>query len=266
MRNWQLHCLVSIALCASLLGCNSLIPGSYRGEEVLALRATIENHSSRERDEQQGLGDIEIYLVWSSFTGKEGPDGGMDEGKMATFGFGQLFPTSFLLRLYLYPPADPDSPDALRLSVGHFIAAPGPWAITPIKSHPTSQSGYALGADPHHVVYYLPDGVATGSPEADFLHTTDLAPGFYVFELKCLGPERKAEIAACIAGHPPLSNDEVGETRRARLQRECGLASPDDDWLELSPDGLETVLSVWLMDDVKGYQPDPATCLGPTTP
>ncbi|HSR95576.1 MAG TPA: hypothetical protein VLM79_00845 [Kofleriaceae bacterium] len=114
----------------------------------------------------------------------------------------------------------------------------------------------ALPADPRHIIAYAPDPVPEGSITAKFFHGA-VEPGFHVYELKCIGPARRAEIAACLARyHFPATIPQMAD-----IVEECGSLDPNYPMIRPAPDGLDTELTVELMDDIQSWQPDPSECL-----
>jgi len=253
LRHLTLRCLPALAATApSIVACDAKTDDGYRGEVLFTLDGKIANHRQFTPD------DVNLYLLWAS------PD---DKPNVAErLAIKPTFPVTFGLDLFV-PPRLPPGDDYdhplprlwSRMTHGHIAAATSDAEFDPnaYLSFPTNDRGSGiLGVDPRHMIYYMPDGVPEGSVSALILHGA-VAPGFHVFDVKCIGPARAAEITACLAHYRAEGGpDELGSVLAA-----CGSYDPTVPWLQLAPADLQTELTVELVDNLESYQPDPAECL-----
>jgi hypothetical protein len=247
------RCLPALAAAAlSVSACDAKTDGDYRGEALFSLDGKIENHRVLTPD------GVNVYVVWAS------PDDRPDVAERVAIE--ATLPATFGLDVFTPPPLPPDSDFDhplprwwSRMTHGHIVAATSDAELDPYAYlvFPVSDRGRGiLGVDPRHMIYYMPDGVPEGSAGASLLHGA-VTPGFHVFDVKCIGPAKAAEIEACLARY----RAEGGPDDAAFVMAACGSYDPTVSWLQPAPQDLQTQFTVELLDDLASYQPAPAECL-----
>ena len=158
------------------------------------------------------------------------------------------------------PPPELEVLDYTPTTIGFLVAAPPSTNFSGNFSFPDLNYGRddIVGFDPRHMIRWYPEGVPAGSDSALLLHGA-ASPGFHVYDVKCIGPERAAQIQACLATTNWKPGGPLADFRAAYAK--CGSTSPDGPWLQLAPDDLNTQLTVELFEDGAMYKPDPADCL-----
>jgi hypothetical protein len=246
-------CLPALAaMMPSIAACDAMTDDGYRGELLFALDGKIEN------SRQVIPSDVQLYLLWAS---SEGPN------VAEQLEIAPTFPATFRLDVFktphVLPPWDgdkygfPQPPEYARLTIGHIVAATSDTEFQEFLSFPSHHRDPGiLGVDPRHMIYYMAEDLPEGSVGAAVLHGAVKA-GFHVYDVKCIGPTKAAEIRACVAQYRAEGRpDEAGE-----IYATCGHYNPDEEWLQLAPDDLQTQLTVELIDDLPSWKPDPSECL-----
>lgn len=220
-----------------LVACDARSDGGYDGVPLFSLTGTVQNQLSTTPD------DVGLYLVWEGIT---------EPAVVVPLDVHPTFPARFRLDVMEEPdvfgPED-DEPQLIN-AIGHVIAArPGTTFHNDVDWR--DEPG-VLGGDPRHTLYYFRQDL----PYIGGLHGEQTA-GFHVFDVKCISPERREEIRACIAKFPPPPRDSTP------IWKECGLYNADLNrlWLERAPGDLSTELTVELMNDPATWEPDPSECI-----
>jgi hypothetical protein len=244
---------LTLATTLSLGACDAMTDDSYRGELLLSLRGDVHNLRSAV------LPDVHLYLVWYSL--------GYTPAVAEELEIEPKFPATFRLRVFNTPPVHPlDGPFAIpaeypRLNLAQIVAATPDAEFESFYGFPWLHTDtHVLGADMRHFIYYMPDGLPEGTPGANLFHGP-IGPGFHVYDIKCIGPAKRAEIEACLAQHraygPPFNTPEDFNL----VMGACGSVNPDIPSLMPAAADLETELTVELMDDLPSWKPDPSECL-----
>jgi hypothetical protein len=248
------------SLLAATLGlgaCDAMTDGGYPGEPQVSLRGTVEDRrTTTTRD------DVKLYLLWQGNNGV--PNIGVEVAVEPKF------PVQFKLDVFEQPeviaaitPVDPHVPESWgpASALGDFIAArPGTdfryFNPAALDWHP--QAGM-VGADLRHWLYYFDGDVGADTLPGLLFHGPQTR-GFHLMERRCIGPEKAAQITACLAQFPPKPwpNDESVLT--AALEA-CGSVDPKQPWLERAANDLDTEITVELIDDLAAWKPDPSECL-----
>jgi hypothetical protein len=226
--------------------CDAMTDDSYRGELLFSLEGTIATALPS---------DPRLYLVWDWADGIPNVAEQLD--------IEPTFPATFELNVFTTPRVlSPElaqyilEPGESRFTWGYvYAAARDATFASPIAYPWMTRDPAVFGTDPRHMIAYMPDPVPEGSITANFLHG-GVDAGFHIYELKCIGPAKRAEIEACLARfHFPATVPEL-----SRIAAECGSLTTDF-MLRPAPDGLDTELTVEVMDDLQSWQPDPSECL-----
>lgn len=251
----HMHRSLLALVAAPLVACSAMTDDDYRGESLLSLEGTIDTHRAAAPPRE-----VNISLVWQLNLNSEQTKVPLD--------LAPTFPATFQLNVFKRPPVLPVITDehdprhgweTSRATLGYIVAATpdaefGWYSDIPIAIAPPSQG--VLGVDPRHVILYVPDGVPEGTNGPWGIHST-FTPGFHVLDVKCISPAKQAELQACLDQHPWQPTP---ESVRATLEA-CDTLVPNWPWLRLSPDDLQTDLTVELIDDLASYQYSPADCL-----
>jgi hypothetical protein len=244
---------LAITMALGLGACDAMTDDSYPGELLFSLRGDVHNRRSAVPR------DVRVYLVWYSL--------GYTPVIAEELEIEPVFPATFRLRVFNTPPVHPvDGPLAIppgypRLNLAQIVAATPDADFHEFLGYPWMHTDpNVLGADMHHFIYYMPDGLAEGTFGADLFHGA-ADPGFHVYDIKCIGPAKRAEIEACLAQYrdhdPPYNTPED----LSLIMRACGSLNADIPSLMPTATDLETDLTVELMDDLESWKPDPSECL-----
>jgi hypothetical protein len=241
---------LTLAATLGLGACDAMTDDSYRGELLFSLEGKVANRRSTVPS------DVRLYLVWDWENGVPNIADQLD--------IQPTFPATFRLNVFRIPDVlSPDYaehilvPGQYRYAWGYLYAAPADSMFVGFTGFPwMSRDPSVLGTDPRHVIMYMPDAIPEGSISAKFLHG-GVEPGFHIYEFKCIGPAKRAEIEACVARfHFPATIEQMSV-----IVDECGTIDPNYPMIRPAPDALNTELTVELMDDLESWTPDPSECL-----
>lgn len=242
-------CLPLATLC--LGACGAMTDDSYRGELLFSLRGDV--HSRRSAIPQ----DVRLYLVWYSL--------GYTPVVAEELEIEPTFPATFRLRVFNTPPVHPiDGPLSIppeypRLNLAQIVAATPGATFHEFLGYPWMHTDpNVLGADMRHFIYYMPDGLTAGTLGANLFHGPT-NPGFHVYDIKCIGPAKRAEIEACLGQYPSPPYNRPEDL--SLVMGACGNVDPNIPSLMPTAADLETDLTVDLMDDLQSWKPDPSECL-----
>lgn len=223
----------------ALIACDARSDGNYAGDPLFSLTGTVENQLSSTPE------DVQLFLVWQ----------GLEEKPAAVVPLDvhPTFPARFRLDV-LEPPdvfgrEDEDLPHLINASGNVIAARPGTEFHTDVYWR--DEPG-VLGGDPRHFLYYLREDLV--DPVSTAIFHGPLTAGFHLMDIKCLTPEHRQQIRDCIATFPTPHPD------NGPIWDKCGLANADLNWQQVAPADLATQLTVELMDDVPGWEPDPSEC------